>query len=60
MLLHSDAGPGELVMRHARESAKQASGALTQLANTRAASAGLAEEHAQRREHAGRAREDAP
>jgi hypothetical protein len=52
--VHSEARTAELVMRHTRQGAKQASGILTQLAKTLDKSAGLADEHAQRREKAGR------
>jgi hypothetical protein len=51
----SEARAAELVTRHTRQGAKQASAVLMQLATTLERSAGLAEEHAQRRERAGRA-----
>jgi hypothetical protein len=50
----SEARAAELVIRPTRQGAKQASAILMQLANTLERSAALAEEHAQRRERAGR------
>ena len=47
---HREVRAAELVIRHTRQGAKQASAILMQLAKTLETSAGLAEEHAQRRE----------
>ena len=44
----------ELVIKHTQQGAKRIAGILTQLAITLDRSAGLAEEHAERREQAGR------
>ena len=52
--VHGEIRTAELVRRHTRQGAKQASGILTQLADTLERSAGLADEHAQRWEQTGR------